>query len=355
MIGSQLPKKLPLLDRRRIRLVAMAVGIVLGVLLLDLILIWHNEDQLREQFEQLIKLQEQSLAGYVESDINHDDIAALTTFLQNNVLGDLLYGQVVVNGQVLAERLAPKVGRPTLPVEPLTDDAKERASILKLPSGEPYLDVRLGLVPLAVHRNGEIARSDPATTYLRLGYSMISVDLEIGRYSLFILSVSGLLLIAMGLLFSLITWWTGRAFKGLYFHKAMSLATPVAPLPAKDAEQATERIGDNGLGAMPSASRNLQLRGGPLLLDAGRKLIAFDGQQVALSPKEYKLFMQLASNPTRTFSDEEIIREVWGRESSATSKDVKQYIYFLRRKLGDDSEMPKFIETVHGHGYKLAI
>jgi hypothetical protein len=335
----------------------MAVGIVLGVLLLDLVLITHSEDQLREQFRRSAEPLERLLADYVNLYVDNQDIPALSTSLQTWVPGDLLYGQVVVNGQVLAERLAPKVEQPTLPVEPLPPNAMERTIVRRLASGESYLDVRLGLTSLAVNRNGEIARSDPATTYLRLGYSMIAVDLEIGRYSIFILSVSVLLLIAIGLLFWLITWWTGRAFKGLHPHQAADIAAQgqEAVPPAKDAGQVTERISDNGIGATAPLCRRLQLRGGQLLLDEGRKQIAFDGQQITLSPKEYKLFMQLASNPARTFSDEEIIREVWGTEGSATSKDVKQYIYFLRRKLGDDSEMPKFIETVRGHGYKLAI
>jgi DNA-binding winged helix-turn-helix (wHTH) protein len=64
----------------------------------------------------------------------------------------------------------------------------------------------------------------------------------------------------------------------------------------------------------------------------------------------------LASQPGRIFTEEEIIKSVWPEEnadSPPTSKDVKQQIFFLRQKLGDNGESPIFIGTERGQGYRL--
>jgi hypothetical protein len=195
--------------------------------------------------------------------------------------------------------------------------------------------------------------ADPTTTYLRLGYSLDSVNLEVNRTALFTWAISGLLLIAIGLFLWLILHVvrTRQPVKPSALPVAADRAMPPLLIDARDAG----RAGGNGFAAADGKGRVLRLRGGEVRVDEQRKRIDFDGQEVVLSPKEYKILMQLASEPARIFTDEELIQAGWGSESFATSKDVKQYIYFLRRKLGDDAKAPKFIETVRGHGYRLAV
>ena len=330
------------LERGRLRFIGILAGIIVSVLVLDLALVIHISNQQRAQFAKRAEYQVLRSASMIVWYIKQGDTVGLTNLLQYSVIGDQLYAQVVVNGQVIAERLAPKLGHLTLPIEPLPAATTEQHSVHRLFNGEPYLDLRLGLTTLTPRGGTQSRRSAPTISYLRVGYSLTSIELALRRSALFIVGTSALLLLVIGLLF----WLTTRIWGGIH------LRPPVAtPGLSPEMEQALIANGDG-----PEPLRQvLELRGGQVTVDRRRKLIAFDGQQVSLSPKEYKLFMQLASDPERIFSDPEILAEVWGSNSVATSKDVKQYIYFLRRKLGDDPEAPSFIETVRGHGYKLAV
>jgi len=47
------------------------------------------------------------------------------------------------------------------------------------------------------------------------------------------------------------------------------------------------------------------------------------------------------------------LRNIWAEHSFASAQDVKQYIYFLRRKLEEDPKKPAIITTVRGFGYKV--
>ncbi len=95
------------------------------------------------------------------------------------------------------------------------------------------------------------------------------------------------------------------------------------------------------------------LRIGALTLDPQAKEVRYRGEKVELSPKEYELLRVLATEPGRVFSTREILERVWTNVPGATAKDVKQYIYLLRRKLERRPERPQLIVTVRGFGYKL--
>ncbi len=90
-----------------------------------------------------------------------------------------------------------------------------------------------------------------------------------------------------------------------------------------------------------------------LTLDDLSKQAQLDGQPLALTPKEFDILKLLASQPGRVFSNEEILKNVWPEGSFASSQDVKQYVYFLRRKIERDPQNPQRLVTVRGFGYKL--
>ena len=99
---------------------------------------------------------------------------------------------------------------------------------------------------------------------------------------------------------------------------------------------------------------NALIEVGSLVIDEGSKEVRLCGKPVKLSPKQYALLVLLAREPGRVFSDREILRELWPDSRYANSKDVKQYVYLLRRRLG--KVMPgaeALIATVPGFGYKL--
>jgi len=84
------------------------------------------------------------------------------------------------------------------------------------------------------------------------------------------------------------------------------------------------------------------------------KQVYLSDKPVRLSPKQFALLRLLASSPGRVFSDQEILKEVWPDSRYANSKDVKQYIYLLRQRLGRVQPGAEgMIVTVPGFGYKL--
>jgi DNA-binding response OmpR family regulator len=87
-----------------------------------------------------------------------------------------------------------------------------------------------------------------------------------------------------------------------------------------------------------------------LTLDIFRRKIWQGERQVELTPKEFDLFLALASSPDRIFSREELLREVWGYEF-VDSRSVDVHIKYIREKLG--KPLSEWIQTVWGKGYRF--
>lgn len=65
------------------------------------------------------------------------------------------------------------------------------------------------------------------------------------------------------------------------------------------------------------------------------------------------LLFTLAQAPGRVFTRGELLERVWGPEFAGSERVVDTYVRLLRKKLGDDPEAPRFIETVVGLGYRF--
>jgi two-component system OmpR family response regulator len=72
---------------------------------------------------------------------------------------------------------------------------------------------------------------------------------------------------------------------------------------------------------------------------------------IELSPTEYSLLELIASRKGRVVSKQEIIELVWGQSFTEDYSIVDTYISFLRKKLGDNTNSTKLIETKRGIGY----
>lgn len=78
------------------------------------------------------------------------------------------------------------------------------------------------------------------------------------------------------------------------------------------------------------------------------------GDDIAdLTKREFDLLELLATNPGQVFSKDHLLAQVWGPSFDGGTNVVEVYIGYLRRKI-DSGQHPKRIETVHGHGYRLA-
>ncbi|GAB4195111.1 MAG: response regulator transcription factor [Roseiflexaceae bacterium] len=94
---------------------------------------------------------------------------------------------------------------------------------------------------------------------------------------------------------------------------------------------------------------------GTLRLDVSRRRCFVAERELTLSQKEFDLLACLMRNAGLALSREQLLHEVWGAETSSTSRTVDVHVRWLRTKIEPDTARPRYIETVHGHGYRFGV
>ena len=92
---------------------------------------------------------------------------------------------------------------------------------------------------------------------------------------------------------------------------------------------------------------------GELRLDPGSRSLKLAGEPVELTRKEFDLLAELMAQPGKVVTREDLMSRVWDVNWFGSTKTLDVHIRTLRRKLGDDSANPRFIETVRGVGFRL--
>jgi DNA-binding response OmpR family regulator len=109
------------------------------------------------------------------------------------------------------------------------------------------------------------------------------------------------------------------------------------------------------LGALLRRSRRRpgmgRLRIGPLEIDSVARHVRLHGETVELSKKEYALLRALAGDPTRVYTREELLRNVWGFRTMCATRTLDSHAFRLRRKLSGFGD--RFVVNVWGVGYRL--
>lgn len=95
------------------------------------------------------------------------------------------------------------------------------------------------------------------------------------------------------------------------------------------------------------------LKVGGLLLDVRQKRLMVDGEEVKLTPIEFKILELLMRNIGRVFSIEEIYERVWKEPSFAPENTVAVHIRRIREKIEINPKEPKYLKVVWGIGYKI--
>jgi DNA-binding response OmpR family regulator len=90
-----------------------------------------------------------------------------------------------------------------------------------------------------------------------------------------------------------------------------------------------------------------------LAIDAPRRTVHVDGRPIDMTALEFNLLAVLGRHPGTVVSREQLLAAVWGSAYIADDHLVDVHVANLRRKLGDDAAMPRFIETVRGVGYRM--
>jgi two-component system, OmpR family, KDP operon response regulator KdpE len=92
---------------------------------------------------------------------------------------------------------------------------------------------------------------------------------------------------------------------------------------------------------------------GDFSLDYATHEVCVGGQVVPLTPTEYRLLEALVRHAGTVLPHVFLLERVWGPEYTRDSHYLKVFIRRLRRKLGDDADHPRFIETAWGTGYRF--
>ncbi len=93
---------------------------------------------------------------------------------------------------------------------------------------------------------------------------------------------------------------------------------------------------------------------GDLTLDFAAQEVRVRGEEVRLTPTEYRLLEALVRRAGAVVPHQVLLDHVWGPDFGADQQYLKVFVHRLRHKLGDDPEHPRYIHTVRGMGYRFA-
>jgi two-component system response regulator CpxR len=94
---------------------------------------------------------------------------------------------------------------------------------------------------------------------------------------------------------------------------------------------------------------------GGLYIDPATHTATLDGQAMTLTPIEFEMLLALGRSAGRVKTREQLLLEVAERDFESFDRSIDVHISALRKKLGDDSKAPRFIETIRGTGYRMRL
>ena len=95
------------------------------------------------------------------------------------------------------------------------------------------------------------------------------------------------------------------------------------------------------------------IRAGDVEIDLGRRIVTRAGQEVHLTPTEYKLLATLVRHSGKVLTHRQLLHEVWGTNYEGQAHYLRVYMAQLRQKLERDSARPRLLVTEPGVGYRL--
>lgn len=92
---------------------------------------------------------------------------------------------------------------------------------------------------------------------------------------------------------------------------------------------------------------------GGLMIDDESKCVTVDGEEVKLTPVQYKILKLLTANAGRVFSIDQIYESVWNEAAFSAENTVAVHIRKIREKIEINPKEPKYLKVVWGIGYKI--
>ena len=94
---------------------------------------------------------------------------------------------------------------------------------------------------------------------------------------------------------------------------------------------------------------------GDLSVDLARRRVLLRGQEVHLTPIEYRLLTTLVHHAGKVLTHRQLLKEVWGPSHTGETHYLRVFMAQLRRKLEADPARPRYLLTEAGVGYRLAV
>lgn len=92
---------------------------------------------------------------------------------------------------------------------------------------------------------------------------------------------------------------------------------------------------------------------GQLRIDYAAGCVYLDGNEIHLTPIEYKLLVLLAKNTGKVLTHNYILREIWGNPTASDVQSLRVFMATLRKKLEKNPSEPRYIQTHIGIGYRM--
>jgi two-component system KDP operon response regulator KdpE len=107
--------------------------------------------------------------------------------------------------------------------------------------------------------------------------------------------------------------------------------------------------------AQPEGTGESVLVQGPLKIDLARRRVELHGEEVHLTPIEFRLLAVLARHAGRVVTHRQLLTEVWGPQSAEETQYLRVYMTHLRRKLEPDPARSRIFHNEVGVGYRLQL
>lgn len=131
-----------------------------------------------------------------------------------------------------------------------------------------------------------------------------------------------------------------------YLTKPFSTAELTARLRVALRHRARNALGDS--------HANLAFERGDLRIDLQRRHVEIGGNEVHLTPIEYRLLIALVTHAGRVLTHRMLMREVWGNGSAQDAHHVRVHMANLRRKIEANPSQPRYVLTEMGVGYRFS-
>ncbi len=92
---------------------------------------------------------------------------------------------------------------------------------------------------------------------------------------------------------------------------------------------------------------------GDVSVDLEKRVVKVNGEEVHFTPTEYKLLAVLVKHAGKVITQQQLLKEVWGKHSTENNHYLRVYAQHLRQKLGDDPMRPRYLITEAGVGYRF--